>query len=139
MMKRLIALITGATLVTILMTGCGAAGLLGLLLTLVQAGDAITQVEDLLGGDAPETLTVYLDGQVLPVVPSDTGSLVLSGLPEGRHLLQLVARNRFRGAVSNIDVLADARVNIPDQTAIVGGRITGKVELGSTPARRRAQ
>jgi len=136
MMKRWTALFVGAALVVLLMAGCGAAGLIGLLMTLIQAGDAITQVDELLGGDDPETLTVYLDGQELPVVPADNGSLVLSGLPEGRHLLQLVADNRFRGAVSNIDVVADARVNIPEQTPIIGGRIRGMVELGSTPARR---
>lgn len=136
MMKRWTALFVGAALVAILMAGCGAGGLIGLLMTLIQAGDAITQVDDLLGGDDPETLRVLLDGQELPVVPADDGSLVLSGLPEGSHLLQLVAANRFRGTVSNIDVLADARVNIPEQTPIIGGRIRGMVELGSTPARR---
>lgn len=136
MMKRWTAIIVGAALVSILVAGCGAVGLIGLLVTLVRAGDAITQVDDLLGGDDPATLRVLLDGQELPVVPEDDGSLVLAGLPEGNHLLQLVAKNGFRGAVSNINVVPDSRVNIPEQTVIIGGRLRGTVKLGSTPARR---
>ncbi len=136
MMKRWITLCVSALLAAILLVGCASGGLLATILTLIEAGDAITRVDDIIGGDDPETVTVLLDGQVLPVAPKANGDLELSGLPEGRHLLQVNADNHFRGSVSVINVQGDARVTIPAQTAVVGGRIIGTVLLGTTPARR---
>ena len=141
MTRRLLTLVAGAALVAVLVAGCGGAGLIGALLTLIQNGDVVAQVNDILGGDEPEQFVVLLDGQPLPVTPDDNGDLELNGLPEGGHLLQIVAPNNFRGGVALINVEADTRVNVPAIPAVIGGRILGKVQLdngagGLSPARR---
>jgi len=142
MKHRWAALSTGALFAATLLTGCAGAGLIVALLTLMQVGDIVGNVSDLFeDDDNPGEFTVLLDGQVLPVTPASNGSLVLSGLPEGRHLLQVVAPIKRRGGVTIIQVQPDTRVNIPPLTEVVGGRILGKVQLGNglgsyTPGRR---
>jgi len=123
------------------LVGCGG-GLLGALLGLIALGGVAGDVTDLFdNGDDPAQFRVLMDGQLLPVTPGATGALTLTGLPEGRHLLQVVNPNRVVGALRIINVDANATVDLGDLTAVHGGRIVGTVRAetpggGWLPARR---
>ncbi|MGD9497892.1 MAG: hypothetical protein AB7Y46_16435, partial [Armatimonadota bacterium] len=130
MVRRLPVLIAAA-LVTMLLVGCGGGGLLGALLGLIAVGDVVGDLSDLMGGEDPHELDVYLDGQLLPVHPDAGGVLRLRGLPEGQHLLQAIASSRYRGAIVLIDVEPNADLRLGALQSQVGGRIRGTVMVES--------
>jgi len=136
MLHRLAKLMTAGVL-AVLLTGCGGAGLLALL-GLIQVGDIIGQVGDVIGGDDPDQLDVYLDGQLLPVTPNDNGVLRLNNLPEGRHLLQMIAPSRERGAVTTVNVNPNSELRLDNLVSVVGGRIRGQVLLEDAVGAQRA-
>ncbi len=130
MRVRWTILSVSALIIAGVVTGCGG-GIIESLVSLLRAGDVISDVYHLLAGDPPDQFTVLLDGQPIPVTPAADGSLQLNGVPAGEHLLQVVAPNKNRGGVTIIDVRADSRVDVGAPTEVVGGRILGKVRLGS--------
>lgn len=139
-MLRTIARLMAAGALVALLAGCGGTGLLTLL-GLIQVGDVIGDVEDLIGGDEPTQFDVYLDGQLLPVTPNASGDLRLNNLPEGRHLLQVIAPSRERGAVTIVNINPNSELRLDNLVSVVGGRIRGKVQLEDVggalrPARR---
>ncbi len=137
MTARLPRLLVVAVLVTLL-AGCGGGGLFGALLGLVAVGNVIGELGNLIGGDDPDEFDVYLDGQLLPEHPDGGGNLHLRGLPEGRHLLQIIAPSRYRGAVSLITVDPDTDLPLNNLQHQVGGRIRGTVTVQETGGATRA-
>ncbi len=128
-MRRILKL-TAVAALTLALAGCGGGALLGALIGLISVGDVIGDVENLFeNDDDPADSRVYLDGQLLPVTPNASGELRLQDLPEGRHLLHVVAPGGFRGAVTIIDVQPNADVRLGNLQAEVGGRIRGTVTL----------
>ena len=141
-MKQIPKLLAVAV-IALSLTGCAGGGL-GALLDLIAIGNAVGDIEDLFGGsggDADEA-DVLLDGQVIATLPEGEETLRLSGLPEGRHLLQVVAGD-YRGSVRTIDV--DANMNLPLGVlqATEGGQVRGTVRTqqadGSTRTVARVQ
>lgn len=126
-----------AGVLAVLLTGCGGAGLLALL-GLIQVGSLIGQVRDVIGGDDPDQFDVYLDGQLLPVTPNDNGVLRLNNLPEGRHLLQMIAPSRERGAVTSVTISPNSELRLDNLVSVVGGRIRGRVVLRDAVGAERA-
>ncbi len=114
--------------IAIILGGCAGGGLLALL-SLIAVGNVVTQVTDLVGGNDPDELDVYLDGQLLPVHPDGDGDLHLQGLPEGRHLLQIIAPNRQDGAVTLVTVDPDSSLQLGALQSQQGGRIFGRVTV----------
>jgi len=135
MVRRALKLLAVPT-IAIILGGCAGGGLLALL-GLIAVGNVVTEVTDLIGGNAPDELDVYLDGQLLPVHPDSSGDLHLQGLPEGGHLLQIIAPNRLDGAVSLVTVDPDASLQLGDLDSQRGGRIRGRltVQDAGGPAR----
>lgn len=135
MVRTLLKLLAAGALLALL-AGCGGSSLLALL-GLIQVGDLIGNVEDLIGGDDPQQMDVYLDGQLLPVTPNSNGVLRLNGLPEGRHLLQVIAPSRERGAVATVNVTPNSELRLDNLPSAVGGRIRGQVVLEDTEGAQR--
>jgi len=127
MIRRACKLLVVPT-IAIILGGCAGGGLLALL-GLIAVGNVVTDVTDLLSGNAPDELDVYLDGQLLPEHPDNDGDLALEGLPEGRHLLQIIAPNRHDGAVALVNVDPDASLQLGDLDSEEGGRIRGRVTV----------
>ncbi len=127
MIHRACKLLVVSTIAVIL-AGCAGGGLLALL-GLIAVGNVVTEVTDLIGGNDPDELDVYLDGQLLPEHPDSSGDLRLQGLPEGRHLLQVIAPNRHDGAVALVTVDPDASLQLGDLDSEEGGRIRGRVTV----------
>lgn len=140
-MARTLAKLMVAGALAMLLAGCGGGGGLLALLGLIQVGDVVGNVKELIEGNEPSQLDVYLDGQLLPVTPNANGVLRLNGLPEGQHLLQVIAPSRERGAVTIVTVSADSQLQLDELPSTVGGRIRGTVRLQDAggalrPARR---
>ncbi len=125
-MRKRWLLSVAAPLLALALAGCGGA-LISAFLGLLAAGEVVGRVDDLISEGTPTQVSVLFDGQVLPVTPAANGTLRLTSLPEGAHLLQLVAPSRQRGSISLITVPANGQVNLGTQVVYVGGRITGTV------------
>lgn len=118
-----------AAVISVMLVGCGGGGLIGALLGIISVGSIVTEIENLVGDENPDEFDVYVDGQLIPEHPNSNGRLRLQGLPEGRHLLQIVAPNHFRGAVTVINVQPNSDLRLDDLQAEVGGRLRGTVTL----------
>ncbi|MFW6156365.1 MAG: carboxypeptidase-like regulatory domain-containing protein [Armatimonadota bacterium] len=116
--------------------GCAGGGI-GTILDLVGIGSAVGQINDLFNGGSDDRAEVLLDGQVIRTVDRGTSTLRLQGIPEGRHLLQIVSGD-FRGILRLITVDPDADVQLGQLQAEDGGMVRGNVTLrggdGSTRA-----
>lgn len=122
--------------VALILAGCAGGGL-GALLGLIGIGGAVGQIEDLFGSDTDDDADVLLDGQVIRTISRGTSELRLRGLPEGRHLLQVVA-TEFRGIVRLIDVDAESDLQLGSLEAEDGGMISGRVTMRDTDGSTRA-
>lgn len=126
MKKKATRLIVIAAITGVL-AGCGGGGL-GALLGLISIGNAVGEIEDLFGGDTADRADVLLDGQVIRTVDRGNNTIRLQGLPEGRHLLQIVSSD-FRGILRLINVNPGEDVQLGQLQAEDGGLISGTVML----------
>ncbi len=122
--------------IALILAGCAGGGL-ATLLGLIGIGGAVGQFQDLFGGDTEDRADVLLDGQVIRTVDRGNDDLRLRGLPEGRHLLQIVSSD-FRGIVRLIDVDADADLQLGQLQAEDGGQVRGSVTMRDTDGSIRA-
>lgn len=122
--------------VALILAGCAGGGLTALL-GLIGIGGAVAQLDNLFGGDTEDNANVLLDGQVIRTVSRGTSELRLRGLPEGRHLLQVVS-SEFRGVVRLIDVDADSDLQLGRLEAEDGGLVRGRVTVRDTDGSVRA-
>jgi len=120
-----IGAIAGLALILAGCAGGGVAALLGL----ISIGGAVGQIENLFTGiTGDEQADVLMDGQVIRTVDRGTNDLRLRGLPQGRHLLQIVATD-FRGIVRLITVEADSDLQLGQLQAEDGGQVRGSVTV----------
>lgn len=126
-MENRAARVTAIAVITVILAGCGGGGLAALL-GLVSIGDAVGDIQDLFEGDSDDEADVLLDGQVIRTVDRGTDTLRLRGLPEGRHLLQIVATD-YRGILRVINVDADSDLQLGQLQAEDGGQVRGQVML----------
>lgn len=120
----------------LILAGCAGGGI-ATLLGLVGIGGAVGELRDLFGGSGDGQADVLLDGQVIRTINRDNNDLRLRGLPEGRHLLQIIATD-FRGVVRLINVDPDSDLQLGELQAEDGGQVTGTVTLRDTDGSIRA-
>lgn len=130
-MRRLHTLIIAA-LIVCLLSGC-AGGLL-LAFTALGAGALAWEINDFLGLDN-EDFTLLMDGYDTGVHPNPNGSLNISGLPAGDHVLSLVTNDRRTGFHANVSITSGGSVSLQGQTPIQAGVITGRVQRDVNGAR----
>ncbi|MEN6547149.1 MAG: hypothetical protein ABFE07_14025 [Armatimonadia bacterium] len=123
-MRRLHTIIISA-LIVCLLSGC-AGGLL-LAFTALGAGALAWEINDFLGLDN-EDFTLLMDGYDTGVHPNPNGSLNISGLPAGDHVLSLVTGDRRTGFHANVSITSGGSVSLQGQTPIQAGIITGRVQ-----------
>ncbi|MGI5818518.1 MAG: carboxypeptidase-like regulatory domain-containing protein [Armatimonadota bacterium] len=126
-MQQKLTRLMGIAIVTLILAGCGGGGALALL-GLIGIGNAVGQIGDLFSGDSGAEAEVLLDGQLIRTVNRSTDTLRLRGLPEGRHLLQVVAGD-FRGILRVINVDRDSDLQLGQLQAEDGGQVRGSVML----------
>ena len=130
-MRRLHTIIIAA-LIVCLLSGC-AGGLL-LAFTALGAGALAWEINDFLGLDN-EDFTLLMDGYDTGVHPNPNGSLNISGLPAGDHVLSLVTNDRRTGFHANVSITSGGSVSLEGQTPIQAGVITGRVQRDVNGAR----
>lgn len=134
-MKQRTARFTTIAVITVVLAGCG--GGVGMLLGLVGIGSVAGQISGLFTGDSDDQADVMLNGQVIRTVNRGTSTLRLQGIPEGRHVLQIVSSD-FRGVLRLINVDAGADVQLGQLQADDGGMVRGKVTLRESDGSTRA-
>lgn len=114
-----------AALMVCLLSGC-AGGLL-LAFSALSAGALALEVEDFLGLDN-EDFTLLMDGYDTGVQPNPEGSLNITGLPAGDHVLSLVTADRSKGFHANVTIIEGRSVSLRGLTPIDAGVISGRVQ-----------
>jgi len=112
--------------ITVVLAGCG--GGVTALLGLIGIGSTVADISDLFSGSNEQDADVLLDGQVIRTVDRGNSTIRLQGLPEGRHLLQIVASDS-RGILRVINVDAGSDVQLGELQAQDGGLVSGRVTL----------
>ena len=138
-MTRPTSIIVG-TLLAVLLVGCGAAGLLGLM-KLIGLGYAVGELKSGFEGDDPATYRVYMDGYDIGSSPSANGNVNLNGLPEGVHLLSITSADKRRGWHHLLEIRSGQTTDLRQINVMEGAIIAGAVsrELtggGSSPMTR---
>jgi hypothetical protein len=128
MMQQKATRLLAIAVITVVLAGCGGGGVAALL-GLVSIGNAVGDIQNLFGDDGgSDRAEVLLDGQVIRTVDRGNDNLRLRGLPEGRHLLQIIA-NDFRGVLRLINVDPNTDLNLGQLQAEDGGQVRGTVTL----------
>lgn len=126
-MRHKLTRLAAIAVITFVLAGCGGGGLAALI-GLGAIGNAFGDIGDLFDDGGDDEADVLLDGQVIRAVDRGTDNLRLRGLPEGRHLLQIVV-NDFRGVVRLINVDANSDLQLGRLQAADGGLVRGTVML----------
>lgn len=134
-MKQNLTRLLTIAVITVVLAGCG--GGITTLLGLIGIGSAVADISDLFSGTDDEDADVLLDGQIIRTVDRGDDRIRLQGLPEGRHLLQIVATD-FRGILRVINVDAGSDVQLGSLQAQDGGLVSGRVLLEASGGATRA-
>ena len=126
MIKKL-SLGTTAALLVCLLSGC--AGLLLLATSYLAISNLVGTVENLnLFGHDASKYSLYLDGYDTGVHPEASGTLNLTGLPAGAHVLSLEYQDQRLGFHKNVTLVADQQFPLGQVALVQGSVISGKVE-----------
>lgn len=132
-MKRHIS-VGVAVLLVVLLSGCAAGGLFGLL-KLIEVGRLAGKL--LSGDDDPTEYRVYVDGYDIGRSPGPNGDIDLNGLPQGVHLMSITTADKRRGWHQLLAVDPDQTANIGEINPFEGATIAGTVSreiTGGSPS-----
>ncbi len=116
-----------AVLLVVMLVGCGAAALLGLM-KLIGVGYVVGQLDDtFFGGEDPTTYRVYMDGYDIGSSPGPNGKVNLNGLPEGLHLISISSADKDRGWHELLQIVRGQTADISNINAIEGATVAGTV------------
>jgi hypothetical protein len=125
-MKKLSLVLIATVLISVL-SGC--AGLLLLASSFVAIGNLVGQIENLgLFDRDTSKYSLYLDGYDTGIHPNPSGTLNLTGLPVGPHVLSLVYDTKRVGFHTNVSVVENQQLSLGSITLAQGSIISGKVQ-----------
>lgn len=125
-MKKLSLGLTAALLVCLL-SGCG--GFLALASSVLAIGNLVGQVQDWgLFDDDESKYSLYMDGYDTGIHPEPSGTLNLTGLPVGPHILSLVYDSKRVGFHTNVSVVENQQLSLGAIALAQGSIISGKVQ-----------
>jgi hypothetical protein len=125
-MKKLSLGLTTAVLVCLL-SGCS--GLLLLVSSFLAIGDLAGQIDNLNLFDRDTSkYNLYLDGYDTGIHPEPSGTVNLTGLPVGPHVLSLVYDTKRVGFHTNISVIENQQLRLNGLALAQGSIISGKVQ-----------
>ncbi|MBU0610777.1 MAG: carboxypeptidase-like regulatory domain-containing protein [Armatimonadetes bacterium] len=116
-----------AILLVCLLAGCAGLALLSLVFKALTVGALIAEVTDLFGHDSTE-FTLYFDGYDTGRHPGTNGSINLTGLPTGHHLLTLAETDKTVGFHKHVNIATNGNLNLGTITPIQGGTIAGRLQ-----------